>query len=115
MAASHHNIPSPPPPAFNASTGFMPTRRRKMMMHMTFFWGPQRRGSLLRLARPRQPGHVRPLAALRLRSRRPRRAAFPLQLLQARRERRRGGVSADWSLHAALRAVVFGDARRHVV
>ncbi|BBH06212.1 Ctr copper transporter family [Prunus dulcis] len=39
MAASHHNIPSPPPPAFNGSTGFMPTRRRKMMMHMTFFWG----------------------------------------------------------------------------
>lgn len=39
MAASHHNIPSPPSPAFNGSTGFMSTRRRKMMMHMTFFWG----------------------------------------------------------------------------
>ncbi|KAI5336079.1 hypothetical protein L3X38_026213 [Prunus dulcis] len=40
MAASHHNIPSLPPPStsFNGSAGFMPTSRRKMMMHMTFFW-----------------------------------------------------------------------------
>ncbi|CAB4283514.1 unnamed protein product [Prunus armeniaca] len=42
MAASHHNIPSTPPPAtlFNGgSAGFMPTSCCKMMMHMTIIWG----------------------------------------------------------------------------
>ncbi|KAM1198321.1 hypothetical protein ACFX2J_009697 [Malus domestica] len=41
MTASHHNIPSPPAATLingSNSGGFMPMRRHRMMMHMSFFW-----------------------------------------------------------------------------
>ncbi|CAB4284629.1 unnamed protein product [Prunus armeniaca] len=87
----------------------------QMRCHDPSFLGPQRRGSLLSW-----PGRDNPVmyalsllcvfvfaVLVEL--------LFPLQLLQALRERLRVWGSADWSLTRCAPGCRIGDARRHVV